>query len=91
MHQFPTPTADGCEAEGLAVRWQAGPIGTGFNGASVEVLIRAAIMRLQQYQAGAAPCVENGHALNALHAALFALDARTRDRHARGVLGQETP
>ena len=89
MHQYPSLTPDGCEAEGLAIRWQQGPVGARFNGAGVEVVIRAAVMRLDQYQAGALRCEENRFALEHLHGALAALDARTRDRYQRGVMGTE--
>ena len=91
MHQYPSLTPDGCEATGLRVTWQKGPIGAAFNGASVEVVIRAAIMRLDQYQAWPMRCPDNQDALGHLHAALAALDKRTRDRYQRGVMGAETP
>ena len=91
MHQYPSLTPDGCEAVGLAVRWQQGPIGAAFNGATVEVVIRAAIMRLDQYQAGPMSCEENRAALQHLNAALGQLDARTRERYRRGVMGSEVP
>lgn len=87
MHQYPSLTPEGCEAEGLSVRWQQGPIGAGVNGASVEVVIRAAIMRLEHYQAGELRCEENRLALEHLNGAVAALDARTRDRYRRGVMG----
>lgn len=89
MHQYPSLTPDGCQAEGLSVRWQRGPIGQRFNGASVEVIIRAAIMRLEQYQATELRCAENADALSHLNQALGALDSRTRDRYQRGVMGTE--
>lgn len=90
MHQYPSITPDGCEAEGMAIRWQQGPIGASFNGASVEVVIRAAIQRLDWFQAGPMRCEQNREAIEHLHGALAALDARTRDRHQRGVLGRES-
>ena len=90
MHQYPTITPDGATAEGLAIRWQQGPIGTAFNGASVEVIIRAAIGRIEQLNADM-PCEENRAALANLNAALASLDARTRDRYRRGVMGTAAP
>lgn len=87
MHQYPDFTPDGCVAEGMTIRWQQGPIGGRFNGASVEVVIRAAVMRLDEFQRGPMRCQENADALAHLHGALAALDARTRDRYARGVMG----
>jgi hypothetical protein len=91
MHQYPDMTPDGCEATGLRISWQFGPIGQRFNGASVEVVIRAAIMRLDQFQAGPMRCDENRKALEHLHAALAELDNRTRERYRRGVMGAEVP
>jgi hypothetical protein len=89
MHQYPMMTPEGATAEGLDIRWQRGPIGAAFNGASVEVVIRAAAMRLEQFQESPARCDENRQCLEHLYAALGALDDRTRDRHRRGVLGTE--
>jgi len=88
MHQYPEITADGCKAEGLAVRWQDGPIGDGFNGATVEVLIRAAHMRLEEFQRSPLACSQNREALGMLISALAVLDDRTRERYKRGILGQ---
>jgi hypothetical protein len=91
MHQYPDLTPDGCRAAGMEIRWQRGPIGLAFNGASVEVIIRAAIMRLDQYQGGPTRCDQNREALGHLHGALACLDNRFYDRQARGVIGQESP
>jgi hypothetical protein len=91
MHQYPTITPEGATAEGLSVVWQQGPIGQRFNGASVEVIIRTAIARLEQLQASPMACQENKQAIDNLNAALGNLDARTRDRYRRGVMGTAAP
>jgi hypothetical protein len=93
MHQFPGHTREHTTAEGLDVRWQQGPIiGGQFNGASVEVVIRAAIARLEDFQRDEhTRCVENAAAIRHLNEALGDLDARTRDRYRRGVMGTEKP
>jgi hypothetical protein len=90
MHQYPMHTPQHTTAEGLDIRWQQGPIGAVFNGASVEVVIRAVLHRLDDYQA-ALPCEENRLAIEYLNAALGCLEARTRDRYKRGVMGSEAP
>lgn len=89
MHQYPTMLPGRTEAEGLEIRWQDGPIGPRFNGASVEVVIRAAIGRLEWFQSGPMACPENADAIAHLNLALADLDRRTRDRYQRGVMGKE--
>jgi hypothetical protein len=86
MHQYPMHTPERTTAEGLEIRWQQGPIGQAFNGASVEVVIRAALHRMDDYQASM-PCEENRQVIGHLNAALGCLDARTRARFQRGVMG----
>jgi hypothetical protein len=68
------------------INWQHGPIGEDFNGATVEGVLRAAILRLEDLNR-AIPCSENGVAISHLNEALAALDRRTRDRYERGVMG----
>jgi hypothetical protein len=60
----------------------------GFNGISDEALIAVLIDRLRGFQAGAFSCRENALALTKLEEALHWLNARTRDRMARGVEGK---
>lgn len=77
---------------GFAIGWQNGPLGRGENrrepnGAFVEDIIRAAADRLEFYQAGKFACEENAQALSHLREALQILEARTKDREARGVEG----
>jgi hypothetical protein len=91
MHQLVDVTPGGAEAEGIAIRWQQGPIGVGLNGATVEGVVRAALGRLEYYQQTPMRCEQNGRAIVLLNQALAELDDRTRDRYHRGVLGREVP
>ena len=97
MHQFPATTDERSTAEGLTIIWQQGPLGAKnfgdpiFNGATIEVVIRAALDRLAYYQRGATACPENNQAIAHLQMALRALDDRTIDRFRRTVIGTEVP
>lgn len=78
----------------LRIDWQDGPLVdpvTGErrepNGCFVETVIRAAVGRLEHYQAGRFACEENAHALVDLRSALEFLDKRTAAREAQGVEG----
>ena len=57
------------------------------NGAFVEDIIAAAVDRLEYYQASDFASSYNEEALNHLHSALMALEARTADREHRAVEG----
>jgi hypothetical protein len=77
---------------GFAIAWQRGPLGRGDdrqpqNGAFVEDVIKAAIDRIEHYQASKFKSDFNAIALNHLNAALASLKSRTIDREARGVEG----
>ena len=77
---------------GLCISFQNGPLGTGSarkepNGCFVETVIAAAIGRLEFYQSSQFRCAENQTALDHLHRALGALEARTASRESRGVEG----
>jgi hypothetical protein len=79
-------------ATGLCVSFQNGPLGRGENrkepnGCFVETVISAAIGRLEFYQSSQFRCPENQLALDHLHRALGALEARTATREAKGVEG----
>jgi hypothetical protein len=81
---------------GLSITWQNGPLAVDGtrrepNGAFVEDVIAAAVDRIQFYQAGKFKCRENALAITKLEEALHWLDARTRDREARGVEGTHAP
>lgn len=81
--------AEGC---GLAIRWQNGPLGRGDsrkepNGAFVETVIHAALLRLEHYQETRFRCDENAGAIADLRHALGWLQMRTREREAVGVEG----
>jgi len=77
---------------GIEIMWQDGPLGRGAerkepNGAFVEDVLRAAIGRLQFYQASKFNCRENQIALTHMETALLWLQERTAKREARGVEG----
>ena len=59
----------------------------GFNGVSDEALIAIVIDRLRGFQSGSFSCRENALALTKLEEAQMWLEARTKDRIARGVEG----
>jgi hypothetical protein len=88
MHQYPMHTRERTTAEGIDIRWQDGPIGAQLNGATVEGVIRSALAKMHEYQEER-PCDFNRRVMEHLIAALGELDARTADRHRRGVLGTE--
>ena len=80
----------GCESEGC--KGPDGPSPPGCtrvpaNGAFVEDVIVAAIVRLEFYQQSEFECAANADALMHLGEALAALSARTADREARCVEG----
>ncbi len=80
------------QGRGFVISWQRGPLGRGAdriepNGAFVEDVIRAAVGRLDEYQASRFNSSYNADALNHLHKALTALNARTADREKRAVEG----
>lgn len=88
------PNGGSTFATGLSIHWQKGPLvdpDTGQrrepNGCFVETVIRAAVGRLEHYQASPFACDENAAALMHLHAALDALAARTRRRTTAGTEG----
>jgi hypothetical protein len=86
------PTGGSTYGNGFAISWQNGPLGQGAhrnepNGAFVEDIIDAAADRLRFYQQSEYACDANTEAIRHLDAALEALDARTKERTARGVEG----
>jgi hypothetical protein len=70
--------------------FQKGPIidGMGVNGITQEALLTVLIDRLNGFQSGRFASRHNEEALLHLKAALSALQARTRERIARGVEGK---
>ena len=71
------------------VSFQNGPIKeAGLNGVTQEVLLAIVIDRLRCFQAGPFACRNNGDAWEHIAKGLDLLQARTRDRIARGVEGQ---
>ena len=90
------PTGGYFHGEGLAIRYQNGPVGPGnpVNGCQVEDLLIAARIRLMHFQgdgtqdsSGEFGCHENSRAVYAISEALSWLDARTRARQEQGVEG----
>ena len=60
----------------------------GFNGISDEALLAVVIDRLRCFQSGPFSCRENALALTNIEQGLLWLNARTKDRMARGVEGK---
>ena len=85
--------AGGCTyGTGFAISWQNGPLGRGLdrkqpNGAFVEDIVKAAIDRLEYYQASPFKSEYNEQALVHLREAVARLNARTADRENRKVEG----
>lgn len=72
----------------LRISFQNGPIKEfGLNGVTQETLLAVVIDRLRSFQEGPFACEANASALAKCEGALFDLEARTRDRVARGVEG----
>ncbi len=87
-----TPAGGTTQGRGFTIAWQNGPLGRGAdrkepNGAFVEDVIKAAIDRLEHYQASRFACNHNAIALSFLKSALSTLNDRTRDRESRQVEG----
>lgn len=77
---------------GLTVVWQNGPLSVDGervepNGAFVEDVLKAALQRLEHYNATKFHCAENQAAINYIELALEALNDRTRRRTAAGTEG----
>ena len=86
------PAGGTTEGIGIKIQWQNGPLGRGAdrkepNGAFVEGVIKAAIGRLEFYQASKFNCRENALALTKLQEALHWLNHRTQAREKRDVEG----
>lgn len=68
--------------------FQHGPIReVGINGLTNEVLLAVLLDRIRGFQGGPYACAENDAAITHLECALEAMNARTREREARGVEG----
>lgn len=77
---------------GLSIEWQNGPLGRDAerlepNGAFVETVLRAALQRIEHYQAGQFRCRENALAITKIEEALLWLGSRTARRETAGVEG----
>lgn len=89
------PSGGTIEGIGLDINWQNGPLGRGSdkkepNGAFVETVIAAALIRLEFYQQSQFKCRENEIAIKKLEEALDILDSRTKERENREVEGTHT-
>lgn len=72
---------------GIMILWQEGPIQDDLlNGATVEGVLRACVQRLTELQSEV-PSSFNISAMANINQAIGYLEARTQDRHRRGVLG----
>lgn len=75
-------------SRGLSIIWQDGPVKeNGRNGAFVEDVIQAAILRLEYFQQSKFSCTENQGALEHLTSALAYLNLRASRRIKEGVEG----
>lgn len=93
MHTFPDYDAAGnATGPGLSIEWLTGPLteATRDDGATVEMVIRALIHRVEQLDT-TLPCTHNKSICDHLQVCLHLLDLRTRERHDRGVLGTDQP
>ena len=77
-------------ATGLSGFWQDGPAGLegNYTGAMVEDLLELGISRMEFYQRGRFACESNEKVLFLLKAALDELNARSAERRARKVKGE---
>ncbi len=92
MDKDGNPAGGVSSGRGFTVSWQNGPLGRDNdrrqpNGAFVEDVIQAAIGRIRFYENSKFACDENKEALDGLHKAAAALDARTSNREKREVEG----
>jgi len=86
------PAGGEVQGIGLYIEWQNGPLGRDAdrkspNGAFVETVIRAAVQRLEWYNASGFACRENSLAITKLEEALHWLGHRTARREQAGVEG----
>lgn len=83
------PAGGNTYGHGFAIAWQNGPIieAGGRNGAFVEDITKAAIDRIEYYQASRFACEENAEALRYLRSALAAMNRRTASRVAALIEG----
>ena len=84
-HRYEIFYGDGCSQH---LSFQDGPINVvGANGITNEALLAIVADRLDGFQSSKWACEENAVALDAVKAALAALESRTAKRAARGVEG----
>ncbi len=78
---------------GFGIAWQHGPLREGKNryrqnGSFVETVTGAVLDRMHFYQSTQFACESNARVIEHLEAAIREMQARTRDREARGVEGK---
>ena len=72
------------------ITFQSGPVPeNGMNGATIEALLTICKHRLETFQSGNFPCMENDVAINHIRQAISILNQRTEDRMIRQVEGKE--
>lgn len=86
------PTGGSVDGIGINITWQNGPLGRGAerkeqNGAMVEDVIEAVLIRMNFYQDSKFKCRENALAITKLEEALHWLNHRTQRREAAGTEG----
>lgn len=86
------PAGGGVDGCGIWINWQNGPLDREAklppDGAFIEDVVYAIILRLEFYQNSKFVCDENAVALNHMRLALSAMLRRRDDRLKRGVLGK---
>lgn len=86
------PAGGTVTGRGIEIRWQNGPLGRGTerqepNGAFVEDVLEACVMRLKHYQTTKFSCRENALAITHVEEAIHWLRARTQSREEHEVEG----
>lgn len=88
-HRYDIAPTDSAGEAFATIKFQKGALKeVGFNGISDEALLAILIDRIRGFQSGPFSCRENALALTKLEESLHWLNARTRDRMARGVEGR---
>jgi len=86
------PAGGGVSGTGITIIWQNGPVDREAkeypDGAFIEDVVHAIILRLEFYQNSKFVCDENAEALDHMRLALSAMLKRRDDRLERGVLGK---
>ena len=73
---------------GIDITWQKGPMDVERNGATMEDVILAILVRLEAFQNTGLKCAENDEAMDHLRKAKAAFDRRTAARREQDVEGK---